>query len=719
MAQSGNPLVRLLVPVVIGIVAIGIAWAVFKNTKAPSTSQSTPAQTAPSSQPPSQPDAQAQSANQPQAAPATSAPPNGRRYHAQVFAPAAAPTPIGSLEPTSGADTFVEFSPSGAGIRRISLTNHFDTLKDDVHTVVQASIEPPQNTGPSLVSMAALGVYVNSQFVPLVASAEGIVWQETGPGAFDAVILDDQDVPVLRIERRYTVEPGSFRINLAQRAFNLTDKPVQVQWLQLGPVDLPQDSSGYGGDKRRSRFGYLMSASADPSRRAVVSHDFVQDHPALVGKVTGGVYAPSLPLWPNEKSKENSFELTWAALTNRYFAVAVHTPATGNNPPAQYTLAPFTSVDRVAMVPGNMPASGNGTDAHVALRLTSTNTSVDAGKAADFSVSIYAGPMSRPLLRANPVTKSLGLDGLVHFNFGGPCGFCTFEWLSTTLFWLMHAIHDYLVHDWSLAIILLVVCVRTVLHPVTKWTQVRMQRFGKQMQGMAPKQKIIQERYKDDRKKLQEETAKLWREEGISPLGAVGCLPMFLVMPVWIALYAMLYFAFELRHAHAFFGVFQKLSNNQWGFLGDLASPDRAINFGTSFSIPLLGSMTGPISSLNVLPLILGVVFFVHQKYLTPPTSTQMTPEQEMQQKMAKWISVILFPIFMYNAPSGLALYFVANSTLAIFENKYIRAHIDKHDLLNVEKHRNRKPSGFMARLQSAVEQRAKAYEQQRRNRQR
>ncbi|MEC9374472.1 MAG: YidC/Oxa1 family membrane protein insertase, partial [Planctomycetota bacterium] len=219
----------------------------------------------------------------------------------------------------------------------------------------------------------------------------------------------------------------------------------------------------------------------------------------------------------------------------------------------------------------------------------------------------------------------------------------------------------------------------TVLHPVTKRSQIGIQRFSKQMQALAPKQQKLKEKYKDDPKRMQQEMAKLMREEGVSFTGMLGCLPMFLQSPIWIALYAMLYFAFDLRHEEAFYGLFQKITGGAWAFLGDLSAPDRFIDFGrTLFTIPLLGQ----ISSINVLPLLLGVVFYIQQKYLTPPPSAAMTPEQEMQQKIMKVMLVVMFPVFMYNAPSGLTIYFITNSVLGIFESRYIRAHIDQMDLM-------------------------------------
>jgi YidC/Oxa1 family membrane protein insertase len=340
-----------------------------------------------------------------------------------------------------------------------------------------------------------------------------------------------------------------------------------------------------------------------------------------------------------------------------------------------------------------------------------------AGNFADVSMNIYAGPLERKTIHLDPVRDSLGLGGLVLYNFGGPCGPCTFGWMTMLLIGLLRLLHDFVFFDWAIAIIFLVVVVRSILHPVTKWSQIRIQRFGKQMSAVAPKQKELQEKYKDDPKKLQVETARLWKEEGISPTGMLGCIPMFLQTPVWIALYATLYFAFELRHQGAFYGLFQAIQPTAspfWQFMGDLAEPDRFLYFGkVLFTMPLLG----PIESFNILPLILGVVFFIQQKYLTPPSATPLTPEMQMQQTMMKWMMVVLFPVFMYNAPSGLAVYFIANSVLGILESKWIKHHMDKHGLLDLDKmkadrlaKRKGKPEGesFLERVQRMAEDRQK-----------
>ena len=133
--------------------------------------------------------------------------------------------------------------------------------------------------------------------------------------------------------------------------------------------------------------------------------------------------------------------------------------------------------------------------------------------------------------------------------------------------------------DRSLAIIALVCVVRLLLHPITKKSQINMMRFGKKMQKMAPEMQKLQKKYdtstKEGRQKMQQEQMRLMREHGVNPLQAVGCLPLFLQIPIWIALYAMLYFAFDLRQEPAFFGIFQWITGGAWPFLADLASGDH------------------------------------------------------------------------------------------------------------------------------------------------
>jgi len=357
---------------------------------------------------------------------------------------------------------------------------------------------------------------------------------------------------------------------------------------------------------------------------------------------------------------------------------------------------------------------------------TSAAQAIAAGGLASSDLGVYAGPLLKDLINADPVAASLNLEGLVVYNYGGFCGeLCTFAPLTYALLGTLRFFHDLTV-DWAVSIILLVILVRSILHPITRWSQIRVRRFGMQMQNAQPKMKKLQERYKaldsdppEEKKrkqqKLQQEMQRLWSEEGINPANALGCLPMLLQSPVWIALWASLYFAAELRHEPAFWGVFQSLTGGSWNFLADLASPDKMIPLGPlSFKPPFIGDLYGRIESINVLPILMGIVFYIQQKYLTPTSTASLTPDQEQMQKTMRVMFPLMMPIFMYTAPAGLTVYFITNSTLGILEYKWIYYEAGKKGLLDPEKAKEAKAEkvkarggkpGFFERLKQQAEE--------------
>jgi len=626
---------------------------------------------------------------------------------------------LGSLDADSDYEIGVELSPFGLGIESLRLTDYYETIASKEHILVQAT-QPIQIAGTvsTAVPFALTAVFVNGERVDLTSGPRGEpVWRNREGGAagsFEAVIEDESGTPVVRIERTVGVKARSHEVQIRQRATNLTGVPIELSWVHSGPLSLDPDSGGYGGDKRRLRFGYWLNAKSQAGDTAVLSDRYTTPFVSLLGmskEGAGYAFPTSRDIWPNKKSDEAGDRLVWIGLTDRYFGVAMHALV---DPAGPQRLMGVSRITRIAGLKPGSAASGKradlANDAMVLMLADSTTARIAAGGTSSFDLGLFAGPLSIPVINAEPLPKAVGLSGLVLYNFGGICAFCTFQPLAHLLLAVLHFIHDYLTLDWALAIIILVVIVRSCLHPVTRWSQIKMQRFGAQMQAIAPKQAKLKEKYKDDPKRLQQEMTKLWREEGINPAGMLGCLPMMLQSPVWIALYATLFFAVELRHEPGFYGVFQQMGG--WQFLADLSRSDNAIPLGKGFTLFGLAH----IDAINILPIIMGFVFYFHQKYLTPPTATTMTPEQESQQKFIKIAMIFLFPIMMYAAPSGLALYFVTNSTLAIFENKWIRAHMNKHGLLDADKIRERvqakrearKEGGFIARLQKAAAEQQK-----------
>ncbi|RMH24153.1 MAG: membrane protein insertase YidC [Planctomycetota bacterium] len=615
---------------------------------------------------------------------------------------------VASTEPVSigsrdGIDkAHLEFTPTGAGLAHLALPDAYQSVKHAAHVDLQSKITVGEGAARiTAIPFAALAVTIDAQPVDLATNP---VWTETAPGVFECFIDDAEGRPLLKITRIFALKGADrYGFTVTNTLTNLSDASHTVSLIQTGPIDLPKPDNTYGGDHRRIRFGYMYDAARQGSDTTVTVDDDLTRRTAFLGKKTetslGKFYPSVYPVWPSTRTTKDGERLSWLAMTDRYFAVVVHPlfdPASVASPEDKL-LSTIASIDRLVLNTGAAP-----NDTVMVLRFTGAAVDLAPGASAEQSFGVYAGPLSRPAIRQDPVLASLRMPEMVIYSMGGICAPCTFQWLTGTLMAVLKLFHS-VTGDWAIAIMLLVVLVRGVLHPVTRWSQIRMQRFGVQMQAMAPKQAQLKEKYKDDPKKLQEEMAKLWREEGVNPASMLGCLPMFLQTPVWMALYATLFFAIELRQEPAFYGVFQTLTNGKWQFLSDLSQPDHAIPLPGSFSFWIWGT----VGAINILPLALAFVFYAHQKFLTPPTTAALTPEQEQQQKIIKVMMVVMFPLMMYAAPSGLALYFITNSVLGIAEHKWIRAHMDKHGLLDPEKikaERQAKGPGFMARLSEAAE---------------
>jgi YidC/Oxa1 family membrane protein insertase len=251
------------------------------------------------------------------------------------------------------------------------------------------------------------------------------------------------------------------------------------------------------------------------------------------------------------------------------------------------------------------------------------------------------------------------------------------------MLWLLTAIYR-VVRNYGIAIIVLVIIVKLILHPISKRGQLSMMKMQKSMAQVKPKLDLLQQQYRNDKQKLQEETLKLYREEGINPAGNLaGCLPLFLQMPIWVALWSTLNTNADMRHQPFF-----------W-WIRDLASPDALIPLSPDwhFTVPVIGKalMGGPITALNVLPILMIVTMYLQQKFtqkLTRPDGPAPAPKLDaegrplpdpmaQQQKMMPYMMAFMGLLF-YNFPSGLNLYVFSNSLLGMLEQYQIRKHLKK-----------------------------------------
>ncbi|MCH2133955.1 MAG: membrane protein insertase YidC [Phycisphaerales bacterium] len=486
-------------------------------------------------------------------------------------------------------------------------------------------------------------------------------WLPIGPGMFKAEVINGDGELVLEILRRFELKDG-FDIILYQRVVNHSGRDLSVQWQQYGPPSLTPDRARYL-DRRRFRFGYEFSPEVDPNRLA----DVVADGGMLLeyGDVAK---SDDVTLWPNETSLEEGFTLSWFASTSRYFGMAIY-PLLGPDGAGSRSLEPIVQEIQRSLYTIDE-------EVLVETGLYSPMTAIPTGGQHDFSMGLFAGPLAADLLDRDEPYVSLNMGGLILYQISGfsICACCTFQWLAQLLLTILAFLADHVVFDWGIAIIVLVMIVRFLLHPITRMSQVNMQKFSRKMQKIKPEMDRLREKCGDDKKKMQQEQMKLMREHGINPFQMLGCLPMLLQMPIWIALYAGLYFSYSLRQQPAFWGFFQLFDG--WPFLADLASPDH---FFYTFDEPyqlLFWHLTG----INLLPILLGVFFFLQQKYLTPQNAA-MTPEQQTQQKMIRVMTVVAFPLFLYTAPSGLTLYIMTSSIIGTLEGRHIRKQVDQMDL--------------------------------------
>ncbi len=303
----------------------------------------------------------------------------------------------------------------------------------------------------------------------------------------------------------------------------------------------------------------------------------------------------------------------WIAVKNQFYATVVtplDTPGPDQEPAARDVWAkritlPLTPEDTAAGLPAIQ-----GIDA--ALGLPALD--LKPGETQTRNFQIYAGPKFFSRL------EKLGHGEQAVMDYG------KFSVVSITLLALLNTFNSWL-GNYALAIILLTILVKAVLFPL----QNKANKSMKRMSALQPEMAKLRERLKDDPTKLNVETMKLYKQNGVNPLG--GCLPMLIQMPIFFGFLYMLYPACELRNA-------------SFLWVRDLSQPDTVAHIA---GIPI-----------NVLPLLMiGTQFW--QMSLTPKSG------DPSQQKMMKFMP-LLFGFFCYSFAAALALYYTMQGLLTILQ---------------------------------------------------
>ena len=327
----------------------------------------------------------------------------------------------------------------------------------------------------------------------------------------------------------------------------------------------------------------------------------------------------------------------WAAIHSSYFAAI---------------LQPLLEKDEKSFVWGGSAARVGETN--LSSNIETTSIALPPGQSVVHRYRLYAGPKNRESL----APYQAAYEQLLERRWLDP--------LSDACAWILRAAH-WLIPNYGIAIIILTILVRTVLHPLSKKSQTSMAK----VQKLQPQVTEMREKFKNDRKRQQEEMMRLYREYGVNPFG--GCLPIFLQLPIFIGLWRALSESIELRHAP--FCLWMR----------DLSQPDFFLGL------------------VNVLPILSSVIMFIQQRSM--PKSGD--PQQQQTQKIMGYMMPVLLGWLFYNLASGLSLYFIASTLIGIGEQKVIKRHLDQMgDLKPVAKKTDKKADRERKRLLSYTQKR-------------
>ena len=223
-----------------------------------------------------------------------------------------------------------------------------------------------------------------------------------------------------------------------------------------------------------------------------------------------------------------------------------------------------------------------------------------------------------------------------------------FYFITKPLFRLIDLIYN-MVGNFGLAILIVTVIVKGAFFPLANRSYMSMAK----MKAVQPQLAAIKERFPDDKAKQQQEQMALFKKEKINPVA--GCLPMLLQIPVFFALYKVIFVTIEMRHAPFY------------GWIHDLSAPDPT-NLFTLFGlipwdpthVPIFGQFLG----LGIWPVIMGISMFVQMKMNPEPTD----PTQKM---MFTWMPLI-FTFMLGSFPAGLVIYWTWNNILSVSQQGLI-----------------------------------------------
>jgi YidC/Oxa1 family membrane protein insertase len=325
----------------------------------------------------------------------------------------------------------------------------------------------------------------------------------------------------------------------------------------------------------------------------------------------------------NERQVDFASTTGWLGIADKYWATAV-LPAAGTGINARFAYS--------------APA---GTNVYQSNYVETQPIVVPAGGTVSHESYVFAGAKEDAVINGYQQTYGFDrLDLLIDWGW--------FHFLTQPMHWVLVQLYA-LLGNFGLAVLAVTVIVKAIFFPLANRSYASMAA----MRRVQPEMKAIQERLKDDRPAQQQAMMELYRKEKINPLS--GCWPILIQIPVFFALYTVIFISLEMRHAPFF------------GWIQDLAAPDPTNIFTlfglipwTPTALPVIGSFL----HLGIWPVIMGITMWVQMR-LNPP------PPDPTQAMIFNWMPVI-FTFMLGTFPAGLVIYWAWNNTLSIAQQWFI-----------------------------------------------
>jgi YidC/Oxa1 family membrane protein insertase len=297
--------------------------------------------------------------------------------------------------------------------------------------------------------------------------------------------------------------------------------------------------------------------------------------------------------------------------------------------------------DQTAPIEARFSASGTVQPVDYQADFLGKEQTVAPGATAETMTRVFAG--AKEVSTIDNYASKLGIkkfDLMIDWGW--------FYFITKPLFLLIDAIYHW-VGNFGVAILIVTVLVKLAFFPLANRSYNSMAKMKK----IQPQIAALKDLYPDDRVKQQQEQMALFKREGVNPVA--GCLPMVIQIPVFFALYKVIFITIEMRHAPFF------------GWIRDLSAPDPT-NVFTLFGLipwdPTALPAFGHFLHLGIWPLIMGVSMFFQMK-MNPE------PADPVQKQMFSWMPVI-FTFMLGTFPAGLVIYWTWNNTLTVLQQYYI-----------------------------------------------